>query len=59
MSSQQKMLYLPDTMADWPWPRAINPHYKEIGAESDSWFKEFKPFTERSQYAFDKCDFRQ
>ncbi|PCH36903.1 terpenoid synthase [Wolfiporia cocos MD-104 SS10] len=44
-------------MADWPWPRAINPLYEEVKAESDAWFKSFKPFTRESQLAFDKCDF--
>ncbi|KAF9806349.1 hypothetical protein IEO21_08705 [Rhodonia placenta] len=57
MSDQPKMIYLPDTMANWPWPRAINPHHEEVKAESDAWFEGFKPFTKQSQVAFDKCDF--
>ena len=56
-SVEQKMLYLPETMADWPWPRAINPYYKEVSAQSDAWFHSFKAFSARSQKAFDKCDF--
>ncbi|KAF8904746.1 isoprenoid synthase domain-containing protein [Gymnopilus junonius] len=56
-SVQQKMLYLPETMADWPWPRAINPHYEEISAESNAWFHSFKAFSKKSQVAFDLCDF--
>ncbi|KAJ7110784.1 isoprenoid synthase domain-containing protein [Mycena crocata] len=55
--SKSTMLYLPETMAKWPWPRAINPHYKEVSAESNAWFYAFKPFNAKSQYAFDKCDF--
>lgn len=51
------MLHLPETMKRWPWPRAINPHYKVVSAESDTWFHHFKAFTEKSQKAFDKCDF--
>ncbi|KAJ7137759.1 isoprenoid synthase domain-containing protein [Mycena epipterygia] len=51
------MLYLPETMKKWPWPRAINPYYEEVSAESDAWFHGFKAFSEKSQYAFDKCDF--
>ncbi|RPD67494.1 terpenoid synthase [Lentinus tigrinus ALCF2SS1-7] len=54
---EQKYLYLPETMADWPWPRKINPYYEEVTAESNAWFKTFKPFTPESQYAYDKCDF--
>ena len=53
----QKFLYLPDTMAEWPWPRMINPYYEEVTLESNAWFKSFKPFTPESQYAYDKCDF--
>ncbi|KAJ7137766.1 terpenoid synthase [Mycena epipterygia] len=58
-SSDQKvkMLYLPETMKKWPWPRAINPYYEEVSAESNAWFHGFKAFSEKSQYAFDKCDF--
>jgi len=52
-----KTLYLPETMAAWPWPRAINPYYEEVKAASNAWFKSFKPFTPESQRAFDKCDF--
>ena len=29
------MLYLPETMANWPWPRAINPHYEEVKSETN------------------------
>ncbi|KAF8484312.1 terpenoid synthase [Gautieria morchelliformis] len=51
------MLYLPDTMANWPWPRAINPNYEEVKAQSNAWFQSFNAFSPRSQRAFDKCDF--
>ena len=54
---EQTYLYLPDTMANWPWPRRINPYYEEVTAESGAWFKSFKLFTPESQYAYDKCDF--
>ena len=38
---QQKMLYIPDTMVDWPWPREINPHYEEVSAKSTAWIYTF------------------
>jgi len=53
----QRMLYLPRTMDNWPWPRAINLYYREIQEESDNWFKGFKAFSKKSQHAFDMCDF--
>ena len=52
----QVYLHIPDTMSEWPWPRAINPHHEEVTTESNSWLKTFKLFTTTSQYAFDKCD---
>ncbi|PCH42430.1 terpenoid synthase [Wolfiporia cocos MD-104 SS10] len=54
---QQNEIYLPDTMAKWPWPRRINPLYQEMKAGSDIWLKSFKPFTSESQSIFDSCDF--
>lgn len=46
---------IPKTMANWPWQRAINPHYEEVSAQSNAWLKSLKPFSEKSQFAFDKC----
>ncbi|EJD08331.1 terpenoid synthase [Fomitiporia mediterranea MF3/22] len=57
MSNSTTILHLPDTLANWPWQRTINPHYEEVKAESDAWFHSFKAFSAESQYAFDKCDF--
>lgn len=51
------MLFIPDTMVNWPWPRAINPHYVEVKADCVAWFHAFKALNARSQYAFDKGDF--
>ncbi|KAL5513793.1 hypothetical protein ACEPAH_4194 [Sanghuangporus vaninii] len=57
MSVGTKLLHLPDTLTSWPWPRTINPHYEAVKAESDAWFRSFKAFSAKSQYAFDKCNF--
>ncbi|KAI0694502.1 isoprenoid synthase domain-containing protein [Cytidiella melzeri] len=54
--SSPHILCLPYTMKSWPWPRAINPYHEEVALESNAWLKSFKPFNERSQYAFDNCD---
>ncbi|KAF4623300.1 hypothetical protein D9613_001442 [Agrocybe pediades] len=53
----QRMFYLPRTLENWPWPRAINPYYKEIQAQSDAWLHGFKAFSDKAQHAFDMCDF--
>ena len=53
----QTYLYLPDTMAAWPWPRKFNPFYEDVATESNLWFKSFSPLTPESQYGFDKCNF--
>ncbi|KAG2099849.1 terpenoid synthase [Suillus discolor] len=57
MDARPKMLYLPDTMVNWPWPRTINPHYEDVKAEVDASFRDFKALSPKSQEAFDKCDF--
>lgn len=46
------VLHIPDTMANWPWPRAINPHHEEVSAASDLWVRSFDAFNPRAQYAF-------
>lgn len=54
--SEIKMLYLPDTMANWPWPRAINPHHEEVKAAANAWFQTCGVFTPKSQHVFEKYD---
>ncbi|KAG0699319.1 terpenoid synthase [Suillus ampliporus] len=51
------VMYLPDTMTNWPWPRAINPHFEDVKVEVDASFRDFKALSPESQGAFDKCDF--
>ncbi|KAG1902830.1 terpenoid synthase [Suillus fuscotomentosus] len=50
------MFYLPDTMVNWPWPRAINPHFEDVKTEVDAAFRDFRALDPKSQEAFDKCD---
>ncbi|EJD04763.1 terpenoid synthase [Fomitiporia mediterranea MF3/22] len=57
MSNNTKLLFLPSTLENWPWKRAINPYYEEVKAEADAWVRAFKAFSPRSQYAFEKCNF--
>lgn len=57
MDALPKMIYLPDTMVNWPWPRAINPHFEDVKAEVGASFRDFKALSPESQEAFDKCDF--
>nr|BDO24660.1 sesquiterpene synthase [Collybia nuda] len=47
---------LPDILARWPWPRAINPYYAECRLSSQEWGAKFQAFTPKAQYAFDLCD---
>ncbi|KAG1779591.1 terpenoid synthase [Suillus placidus] len=57
MDAYPRMLYLPDTMTNWPWPRTINPHFEDVKAEVNASFRDFKALSPESQEAFDKCDF--
>ena len=50
---------LPDTLASWPFPRRINPHYETVAPESSAWVRRLRAFGPLSQRAFDKCDFGQ
>ncbi|KAG6330338.1 hypothetical protein ID866_8752 [Astraeus odoratus] len=51
------MFYLPNTMANWPWPRKMNPYFEEVKAEANEWFRAFNALTPQSLKAFEKCDF--
>jgi hypothetical protein len=50
-------IHIPDTLARWPWPRAINPYYEECEAESDAGFQGFNVYSPRAQAAFNRCQF--
>lgn len=52
-----QILHLPDTLASWPWPRFINPHYEDCKRESSAWTENFHAFGPKAQVAFNKCDF--
>ncbi|KAG0703654.1 terpenoid synthase [Suillus ampliporus] len=54
MDTDARTVYLPDTMINWPWPRAINPHFQDVKVEVDASFREFKALSPESQEAFDK-----
>ncbi|KAG0703655.1 isoprenoid synthase domain-containing protein, partial [Suillus ampliporus] len=57
MDAHVRMLYLPDTLINWPWPRAINPHFEDVKVEVDASCRDFMALSPESQEAFDKCDF--
>ncbi|KKY32392.1 putative terpene synthase metal binding domain protein [Diaporthe ampelina] len=52
-----RILHLPDTLATWPWPKAISPHYEYCKRESSAWAEGFHAFGPKAQAAFNKCDF--
>ena len=56
-SNGSSMIYLPNTMANWPWPRKINPHFDEVKAEANEWLRSFNALAPQSLKAFEKCDF--
>ncbi|KAF7341698.1 Terpene cyclase [Mycena sanguinolenta] len=51
-----RAMYLPDPMNSWPWPRQINPHYREVTAQSTAWLHSLKLLGPKSQRAFDRCE---
>ncbi|KAF8987968.1 terpenoid synthase [Cyathus striatus] len=52
-----KTIYIPDTLRNWPWQRAVNPNYEICKAESAAWAESFGAFSPKAQKAFNKCDF--
>jgi len=56
-SSFIQKIRLPNLLADWPYPRHLNPHYSQARAESSSWIQRFHAFRPSAQRAFDACDF--
>ncbi|KAH8886432.1 terpenoid synthase [Thozetella sp. PMI_491] len=55
--SINQVLYIPDTLASWPWPRACNPNYEICKQESSVWLESFHAFSPKAQKAFNRCDF--
>jgi hypothetical protein len=50
-------VFIPNTLARWPWPRRINPHYAAVKKESATWTASFGAFSQKAQHAFNRCDF--
>lgn len=48
---------IPDLFRAWRWPRHLNKYYSEVRAESNQWIHTFGFFDDKSQDAFDRCDF--
>ncbi|KAL0568290.1 hypothetical protein V5O48_013701 [Marasmius crinis-equi] len=48
---------LPQTLRTWPWQRRINPFHDSCKEESDSWIGSFGAFDQKSQRAFERCNF--
>jgi hypothetical protein len=55
--SELPQFYLPDLVAQWPWPRVLNQHYAEAKPESDDWLRSFEALDAKSQRSFDRCNF--
>ncbi|KAG6895319.1 hypothetical protein C0993_009725, partial [Termitomyces sp. T159_Od127] len=53
----QSVFILPETLANWPWKRDINPYYVEVKAESSAWIRNFTISTPGVQQSFDAGDF--
>ena len=50
--------YIPNCLANWKWPRNLNPYYPEVKAASAAWARSFGAFSSKAQHAYDRCDFR-
>lgn len=54
----QGMLYIPNTMREWPWAREIHSDYEEVKAQSNAWFAKFRDsYKQCSWYdSIDECE---
>jgi len=55
--SSLPQFYLPDPLAQWPWPRKLSEHYTKVKPESDEWLRSFQALDAKSQRSFDLCNF--
>jgi Delta6-protoilludene synthase len=55
--SSLPQFYLPDPLAQWPWPRNLSEHYTEVKPESDAWLRSFEALDAKSQRSFDLSNF--
>ena len=53
------MLYIPNTLATWPWRRQISPHYEEVKAASRAWVDKHARFFKRGLEELEKADVGQ
>src|SRR6267154_6164661 len=51
-----KKIFIPNTLARWPWPRRLNQYYPEVKAETFAWVASFKVFGPEAQQTFHRCD---
>ncbi|KAK6997313.1 terpene cyclase [Favolaschia claudopus] len=49
-------LRIPDLLANWPWPRTINPNYAACRQESQAWCSSFNIIPPRAQKVLNLCD---
>ncbi|KAI9457169.1 terpenoid synthase [Boletus coccyginus] len=52
-----EVIFIPNVLARWPWPRRINPNYAVVKKEADAWIMNFQAFSPSAQDAFNRCDF--
>ena len=50
-------VFIPNTLARWPWTRRINPHHVVVIRESEAWTVSLGAFSPKAQHAFNRCKF--
>jgi hypothetical protein len=59
LTSPSTTFIVPDLLSQWPWQRRLSPYYEACKEESGSWLRSFHIFDEKSQDAFDRCEFSE
>ena len=50
-------VFIPNTLARWPWTRRVNPHHAVATKESEAWVMSLGAFSPKAQHAFNRGKF--
>ena len=50
-------VFIPNTLARWPWTRCVNPHHAVATKESEAWVMSLGAFSPKAQHAFNRAKF--
>jgi hypothetical protein len=52
-------VFIPNTLARWPWTHRINPCHAMVAKESEAWMASLGAFSPKAQHAFNRGKFSE